>query len=475
MPIVAADLKFLSSERMTDEMAGGLLGGGHAVGPVVLTGVANSVFPAAMPADLATGRRQLRQVWPAVLSNENSLASTAQVAVYQRAADANVSLLAFAAAAVAVEARDQRSLPQAANALDYAYLAAAGVYAGTLVSAGGNSLSGLSYSPSDLIKVGEKVGIVTSTLKLAWRNVTAVDGAAGTLTFAGTGLTGLGAGAAVQVYRYGPPNVRVSAPGHLTAGVIAGAQQVTLDRLEVRVQPVGATSATPGILNASAAVTQSYIGANPFTRAVQDLGGVLPAFWPGWPVLIDDPTNGTPPEVKVVESVNYVTGVVRFTSTLANAYTTGSRVSTLLDVGNLRAAVTLAPFAQQTWNRTWADAVTGPVITPRYAGAIAMNNAGGITDRWALVFTSATAFNLVSERYGQIGAGNTASNFVPLNPLTSQPYFTLPASGWGTGWLPGNVLRFNTQGAHAGVWYGRCISPGAAGADEGGLIFRADV
>jgi hypothetical protein len=198
-------------------------------------------------------------------------------------------------------------------------------------------------------------------------------------------------------------------------------------------------------------------------------------FAPGATVLVDDPANGTAPEVRVIESVNYATGVVRFTASLANAYATGTRVSRLLDLGTLQARVVVPAFTQQAWTRTWADTPTGATLAARYTGTIAMNNAGGITDRWAIVFSSATNFNLVSERFGQIAAGNTASNFVPLNPLTSQPYFTLPASGWGSGWLQGNVVRFNTQGAHAGVWYGRCIAPGAAGADEGGLIIRADV
>jgi hypothetical protein len=63
---------------------------------------------------------------------------------------------------------------------------------------------------------------------------------------------------------------------------------------------------------------------------------------------------------------------------------------------------------------------------------------------------------------------------VPLNPLTSQPLMTLPAAGWGSGWLPGNVVRFNTAGAHSGIFYVQNISPGATGADEGELIMRCE-
>lgn len=495
MTIAAADLRFLSSERMTDvlDRADAVAGGGLAVGPVVQTGVANNVFPAAMPADLATGRRQLRLVYPSVLSDENNLASNTQAAVYQRAASANVSLFAFSPAGMSVlpslagtgatgwtgSASQRRSAWHAAAALDGAYLLDAGGYSGTLASAGGTSITGLNYAPSTLFRVGDKIGLLlqsgqTGSEALPWRTVTAVNGAAGTLSFSGAGPSlGWAAGAPITVLRYGASSLRISAPGHLTAGVASGVQEVTLDRLEVRVLPVGWSAATPGVLSAASTIVPSVIYWQ--ARTVQDLGGVLPAFQAGTAVLIDDPTNGTAPEVRVVESVNYLTGVVRFTTPLANAYTTGSRVSTLLDLGNLQAAVTLPAFSQQTWNRTWADVPSGPTMAARYTGTIAMTNAGATTDRWALVFSSATNFSLISERLGQIGAGNTASNFVPLNPLTNQPYFTLPASGWGSGWLPGNVVRFNTQGAHAGVWYGRCISPGASGADEGALIIRADV
>jgi hypothetical protein len=245
---------------------------------------------------------------------------------------------------------------------------------------------------------------------------------------------------------------------------------VSAAQLETRLWPVAATNTTPGVLEINAlSPCPGLDGMTPFNR-----GGRVPAFGVGFKVLVDDPTNGTAPEVRVVQRVNYQTGELTFTSPLTNAYTTGSIVSTLVECGDWQAEVTLPPFSQQAWNRAWADAPSGPTITPRYTGVIAMNNAGGIDDRWAIVFSSSTGFNLVSERLGQIASGNTLSNFVPLNPFTSQPLMSLPASGWGSGWLPGNVVRFNTRGAHSGVFYVQNISPGASGADEGELIMRCD-
>jgi len=186
--------------------------------------------------------------------------------------------------------------------------------------------------------------------------------------------------------------------------------------------------------------------------------------------------TATQREVRVVEHVNYQTGVVRISAGSTYGYPTGSVLTTLLDLGDMQAAVTLVPFVQQAWTRTWADAPTGPGITPRYSGAVGMQNDGGITERWAVVFTSPTSFNLVGERVGQVASGNISADFIPLNPFSSQPYMTLYASAWGTGWLPGNVLRLNTQGPHGGVWVSRCTSPGAAGGtDAVSLAIRADV
>lgn len=491
MPIVAADLKFLSSERMIDALAiltGSVGGGGYAAGPVLQDGVTGNVFPPAGPSDLVGGRRRIRLVYPAVLSNENSRALACGAAVLRRATSSAVDLLAVSAASLpAVRAfaglsgsEDLRDTYTMARLLDYwgtplnnglagypavSFSAPLNTTGGNAVTAGGGSI------PVDIV-VGDKVAAsVGGVVVASWRTVTAIAG--GQLTFGGAGLAGVTASTSVTITRYArTPLARISAPAALTAGVAANASTVTVApaALETRSWPVNATSATPGgITIVTIAVDTTYEGSWAGSR-----NGVLPAFGVGFPVLIDDLTNGTAPEVRIVQSVNYQTGQITFTTPLSNAYTTGSIVSTLLDCGEWQAQVSLLPFSQQAWTRTWADQPSGPTITPRYTGIIGMNNAGGIDDRWALVFTSATAFNLVSERSGQIASGNTASNFVPLNPLTSQPLMSLPASGWGSGWLPGNVLRFNTRGAHSGVFYVQNISPGATGADEGELIMRCE-
>ncbi|PJC15545.1 MAG: hypothetical protein CO065_12060, partial [Comamonadaceae bacterium CG_4_9_14_0_8_um_filter_57_21] len=91
---------------------------------------------------------------------------------------------------------------------------------------------------------------------------------------------------------------------------------------------------------------------------------------------------------------------------------------------------------------------------------IAVTNIGAQTERWALIFTNTTTFNIVGEHVGVIGTGNVNEEQAPLNPATNAPYFTIPVLGWGIGWSTGNVLRFNTVGAMAPVWVVRTIQQG---------------
>ena len=78
---------------------------------------------------------------------------------------------------------------------------------------------------------------------------------------------------------------------------------------------------------------------------------------------------------------------------------------------------------------------------------------------------------------GVIAIGNTSTDCAPLNPATGQPYFTIPAIGWGSGWVPGNVLRFDTVGALAPIWVLRTIQQSVATVDqdEFTLLVRGDV
>jgi hypothetical protein len=170
---------------------------------------------------------------------------------------------------------------------------------------------------------------------------------------------------------------------------------------------------------------------------------------------------------------------ISFNRPLTRAFPSGTLISSMLLLGDMQAAVTTV-FSQGTWANAWADARVGDPISAQYqqvAHPIEVTNAGAITERWALIFTSATAYRVVGETVGQITTGDINSDLAPINPATGEPYFTLRATGWGSGWSAGNVLRPNTIGANAPAWVARAVLPSAPSStpDSVTLAIRGDV
>lgn len=147
-------------------------------------------------------------------------------------------------------------------------------------------------------------------------------------------------------------------------------------------------------------------------------------------------------------------GDIRFTRQLTHDFPAGSVLSSALMMGDLRARVTNL-FDQQTWGNVWSSAVQGAAAPASFNDAaypIVVVNAGALTERWAIVFTSTTQFQVIGQNVGVVAVGNTGSDCSPINPATGHPYFTLPAAGWGLGWAAGNVLRIDTAGAFFPFW-----------------------
>ncbi len=164
-----------------------------------------------------------------------------------------------------------------------------------------------------------------------------------------------------------------------------------------------------------------------------------------------------------IEELGLATTVTLTTIGLNNAltrsYPAGTRVSSLLMSGDLQGRA-LNGFAQTAWTGVWADSVSGGTPLGDYNEAsypVTTTNAGAVTERWAVIFTSTQAFRVVGEDLGEIGTGTTQAEYAPLNPATGQPYFRIPALGWGSGWAAGNVYRFNTIGSNTPVWALRCV------------------
>ncbi|ERI53383.1 hypothetical protein N878_03935 [Pseudomonas sp. EGD-AK9] len=129
-------------------------------------------------------------------------------------------------------------------------------------------------------------------------------------------------------------------------------------------------------------------------------------------------------------------------------------------------------FTQQTWSSgapNWTDAPIGNTTTAQYNSLSyppIITNGGAIDGKWALVFTSSGAFNVVEEKLGVIATGNTSSDCSPINALTGEPYFTIRWQGWGSGWAAGNAVRFNTDSALGPMWVIRTVISGQGTVDD---------
>jgi len=173
-------------------------------------------------------------------------------------------------------------------------------------------------------------------------------------------------------------------------------------------------------------------------------------------------------------------GRLTFTRQLTHAYPVGSYVSSALVSADLKARVSIF-FDQATWDAlTWSDTLVGNAATATYNAVLApvvVTNAGAVTERWAMRFTSTTNFDVIGEHVGVIGQGSINTATTPINPATGSPYFTIPALGWGIGWSVGNVLRFDTVGAMFPVWVVRTIQQGAESVQDDSftLLVRGDV
>lgn len=174
-------------------------------------------------------------------------------------------------------------------------------------------------------------------------------------------------------------------------------------------------------------------------------------------------------------SVSSLSGVTAtLAANVARTYPSTARLTTLAPLGDLQAD-TGVRFSQQAWTKVWSDSLIGNAAPTLYSGAVELTNEGAESDRFACIFTTATNFNLQSERFGQIATGSVATDFEPLNPITGEPLFTLFAAGWNAPGV-GNVFRFNTTGAYAPAWVCRTVYPSTpAGGDRVELRLRGNV
>lgn len=167
-----------------------------------------------------------------------------------------------------------------------------------------------------------------------------------------------------------------------------------------------------------------------------------------------------------------ITGELAFSAPLPWDLPAGEAyVSSAVTWGDLQARVHTW-FTQQTWSTgapNWTDLPIGNTTTAQYnslAYPPIITNRGAVDGRWALVFTSSTAFQVVEQQLGVIATGNITTDCSPVNPLTGEPFFLIRWQGWGSGWAAGNAVRFNTDSALGPLWCIRTVISGQGTVDD---------
>ncbi|WP_169406513.1 hypothetical protein [Pseudomonas sp. gcc21] len=199
------------------------------------------------------------------------------------------------------------------------------------------------------------------------------------------------------------------------------------------------------------------------------------------PVLSED-AEGNPltPPLTIRDRVEHMTvctevqisGAISFGSPLPwDLPANETFVSSAVTWGDLQARV-YRWFTQSTWNQgspNWGDTPLGNSTTAQYNQLnypLEITNMGAIAGKWAIIFTSASSFNVVEEKLGVITTGNISTDCSPINPATSVPYFVIRAAGWGTGWASGNAVRFNTDACLGPQWIVRTVVSGQGSVDD---------
>lgn len=174
-----------------------------------------------------------------------------------------------------------------------------------------------------------------------------------------------------------------------------------------------------------------------------------------------------------------INGLIRVIGPLTHDFPANeTQVSSVIRFSDLAARI-VRSFTQKTWDNNWNDTRSGDDSLAKFDDLhypLLLTNRGSIAQRWCIKFTSATEFDVLSEKMGVVASGNTSSDVAPINPATGEPYFRIDNRGWGTGWATGNCLRFDTSSANAPLWFARTTMQGAVvePTDEFILQIRGD-
>lgn len=172
-------------------------------------------------------------------------------------------------------------------------------------------------------------------------------------------------------------------------------------------------------------------------------------------------------EFHVASNVSYAGDIATVTIPtpgLANSFAAGvSGVSSVYVAGDVKTVIS-------------APAKTSAAGTVDFgAHPILGDNIGTTEQDWTLTFTSPTAFNIVGDTVGNVGAGNVSSNTAPANPLeSSKPYFTIQSAAFGGTFAPGDTITFTTSPAALPLWHRQDVPAGAAALSGNRVITGVD-
>lgn len=154
-----------------------------------------------------------------------------------------------------------------------------------------------------------------------------------------------------------------------------------------------------------------------------------------------DATSGDEEEATISSISSLAGGVLELTLTkpLTNAYPSNATVSSIYEVGDVRATIDLVSNTS----------VNGSITQ----GGIIPNQRGAIYDEYTITFTSSTAFTCESVTQGTIGSGNRNSTFSPVNPQASAPYFSISSGAWSGTFVQGDEINFKIKPAAVPVFY----------------------
>jgi len=125
-------------------------------------------------------------------------------------------------------------------------------------------------------------------------------------------------------------------------------------------------------------------------------------------------------------------------------------------------------------------AVTNPLVTSAAGSLLANHPITGdslatVEQDWTLTFTSPTAFSIVGDTLGNIGAGNTSGGASPVNPaFPGRRYFTLPAAAFNGAFVAGDRITFTTSPAALPIWYKQIVPAGAASISGNRMVIGVD-